>query len=49
MSWTGMQIKLAETHAGNITMHLICIAISGQAVWHFRGIIREIKRCLPSR
>ena len=39
---TETKIKLAQSSAGRIILHALCIKRDKKFWWHIRGIIREI-------
>lgn len=39
---TTLSIKLAQSHWGRATLHLICLLSGGNVRWHWSGIKREL-------
>jgi len=39
-----LQLKLAQSSAGRILLHLTLAVVTWHFAWHFQGIVRELTR-----
>jgi len=44
MNIISIQVAMAQSHFGNIFIHLAAIVVAGHVIWHLKGIQRELRR-----
>jgi hypothetical protein len=41
-TFQNIQLKLAASRAGRLTLHVFCLCHDGKLRWHWRGMVREL-------